>query len=175
MATVAHWAGVQLHGPTWRPVASPRRWARSRSSSRAHAPRSRHTVIVQGAASSPAHQWRPNDDKVHRMSTTTAQATRRYTYTSMEMAKKGSSPEQRRFSGDVWCRCWETAPNSDRSSWARFLSFTSKPRALEALRRSLPVMRSGRESSHWGRMEVTHVIRDGPRRNGLMIMKPGAK
>jgi hypothetical protein len=46
------------------------------------------------------HQ-RPNNDKVHSMPTTTAQATCHYTDTSMEKAGKGSSLKQRWFGGYV--------------------------------------------------------------------------
>jgi hypothetical protein len=46
-----------------------------------------------GTVSSPADHRRPNDDKVHDMSTTTAQATHHYTDTSRETPKKGSSLE----------------------------------------------------------------------------------
>jgi hypothetical protein len=80
-----------------------------------------------------------------------AYPTRPYTVTSMKMARKGSSPEQRWFSGSVRHRSGQTAPNLDRSSRAWFLSCTSKPWVLGAREGSLPVKRSSRESSHWRR------------------------
>jgi hypothetical protein len=42
----------------------------------------------------PATQWSPNDDEVCGASNPTAQATRRYTNTSMGTTGRGSSPEQ---------------------------------------------------------------------------------
>jgi hypothetical protein len=65
--------------------------------------------------------------------------------------------------------------NSDEDPRAQFLSCTGMPRALEAQRRSLPVMRSDRESSHRWWKDVTRVIRGGRWRNEPMMVKPGAK
>jgi hypothetical protein len=142
---------------------------------RARAPHARRAASARNVVSLPALHRRPNDNEVHDMSTITAQATRHYTDTTTEMARRASSLEQRQFGGSVWRQSGQMAPNSDRSSQTQFISCTSKPRVLEARRRSLPVTRSDRESSHRRRAEVTHVIHGGRWRSGPMIVKPGAK
>jgi hypothetical protein len=92
-----------------------------------------------------------------------------------QQPEKGSSPEQRRIGGGAQRQSGQTAPNLDENSRAHFLSCTSMPRALEAQRRSLPMMSSDRKSSHWQWVGVTHVICNGRQRSGPMITKPGVK
>jgi hypothetical protein len=105
----------------------------------------------------------------------TTPTTRRYTHTSMATTGKVSSLEQRRFGNGALHRSGQMAPNSGGSSRAWFLSCTGTPLALEGRRRSLPVMRTNKESSHRWWAEVTRMIRDSQWRSGPMIMKPGAK
>jgi hypothetical protein len=106
MGTVAPWAEAQLHDPSQWPLASPHRWGTA-SARPGCAPRAWRVVTAQGTASAHGvvsslvlHQ-RPNNDKVHSMPTTMAQATCHYTDTSTEKAGKGSSLKQRWFGGYV--------------------------------------------------------------------------
>jgi hypothetical protein len=119
--------------------------------------------------------WRDISNEVFGTAIPTTLTTRCYTHASMAATGEGFSPGQRWLGDDARRRSGQTAPNMDESSRARFLSCTSTPRALEALRWSLPEMRSDRESSHRWWAGVTRVICDGRRRSGPMIMKPGAK
>jgi hypothetical protein len=86
-----------MHSPDRQPLAA----HATQSASMACPEHARNAVTAQGVTSArgvkslPALHRRPNNDKVHGMSTTTAQAICPYTKTSMEKAGKGSSPEQR--------------------------------------------------------------------------------
>jgi hypothetical protein len=112
-----------------------------------------------------------NDDKVIGLTITTAPATQPYTGTSIEMVEKGSSPR----------RWWHSALTQTNGSevvkdlWAQLLRCTNTPQGLVAQRRTLPAMRSSRQSTHRWQAEVTHVICSGQRTDWPMMPKPRAK
>jgi hypothetical protein len=115
------------------------------------------------------------DDKVYGTAISTTPATRCYTHTSTATAGEGFSPGQWAAQRRRSTSKWTNSPNSNGDLWAWFLSCTGMPRALEAQRRSLPAMRSDRESSHQRRVGVTHMICDGRWRSGPMMAKPTTK